>query len=152
MTSPSCESPAEPTERSAGFVLFRTGPSGALEYLLLRHRNGGHWGFPKGRIEPGETELQAALRETREETGIDDLHPVPSLHRDTRYGFFRDGMPVAKTVRYFVARAEASDAVLSREHVDACWVSLREALDLLSFLEPKALLEEIESVIRSQAR
>jgi 8-oxo-dGTP pyrophosphatase MutT (NUDIX family) len=57
------------TERSAGVIVFREGRAGR-EYLLLRSASGGHWGFPKGRVEPHEDEISAALRELQEETGL----------------------------------------------------------------------------------
>ncbi len=56
-------------EKSCGAVLVRRAVSG-WETLLIRHANGGHWAFPKGHVEPGETEAQTALREIREETAI----------------------------------------------------------------------------------
>lgn len=57
-------------KRSAGVVVVY-GDADGFRYLLLRaYRN---WDFPKGAIEPGETHLEAALREVREETTLDDL-------------------------------------------------------------------------------
>jgi 8-oxo-dGTP pyrophosphatase MutT (NUDIX family) len=57
-------------ERAAGIILFRM--SGNVpEILCLKVY--GHYDLPKGRIEGSETELEGALRETREETGIDDV-------------------------------------------------------------------------------
>lgn len=55
-------------EKSCGAVLLRW-ECNELEVLLVRHRNGSHWSFPKGHVEAGEQERQTALREIREETG-----------------------------------------------------------------------------------
>ncbi|MFS8608355.1 MAG: NUDIX domain-containing protein, partial [Gammaproteobacteria bacterium] len=55
---------------SAGVVLVRETPDGARFLLLRAYR---HWDCPKGVVEPGEEPLDAAVRETAEETGIDDL-------------------------------------------------------------------------------
>ena len=55
---------------SAGVAILRETPSGPL-FLLLRAWR--YWDFPKGAVEPGETPLQAAIREVQEETGISDL-------------------------------------------------------------------------------
>lgn len=74
------------TERSAGAVLFlRRGET--LQYVLVQSRTG-EWGFPKGHLEAGETEYQAALREIFEETGAraallpgfreESVYPLPS--------------------------------------------------------------------------
>ena len=53
-------------EKSCGAVVFRIGERGP-EALVI-HQNAGHWGFPKGHVEPGEDEEQTALREILEET------------------------------------------------------------------------------------
>ena len=63
-------------EKSAGIIIFRK--NRALKYLLLNYPSSvrtenKYWGFTKGRIEPGEKELDAAKREAEEETGIKDL-------------------------------------------------------------------------------
>lgn len=56
------------TEHSCGAVVF-TRQGGALRYAIL-HSVNGDWGFPKGHIEPGETEKKTALREIKEELGL----------------------------------------------------------------------------------
>jgi bis(5'-nucleosidyl)-tetraphosphatase len=70
-------------EKSAGAVVFRKTDKG-IKYLLLKYRNG-HWDFPKGHIENGETEEETMRREVREETGIDDLKIVPGFIENFRY-------------------------------------------------------------------
>lgn len=60
--------------RSCGAIVFRPAPQDrpdrTLEILLVRYGHD-HWGFPKGRMEPGETEEETAIREVREETGVE---------------------------------------------------------------------------------
>ena len=56
-------------EKSCGALVFRkTGDH--YDLVLLRHRFGGHWSFPKGHVEEGENEFQTALREVKEETNL----------------------------------------------------------------------------------
>ena len=55
-------------EKSCGAVVCRKGENG-LEILLIQHKNGGHWAFPKGHVEKKETEEEPALREIKAETG-----------------------------------------------------------------------------------
>ena len=57
-------------EKSCGAIVYRK-YHGNLEILLIKHVNSGHWSFPKGHVEAGETEVETALREIKEETGID---------------------------------------------------------------------------------
>ena len=56
-------------EKSCGVLVLRQQVD-ELYVVLLRHRFGGHWSFPKGHVEAGESERQTALREVREETGL----------------------------------------------------------------------------------
>ena len=65
-------------EKSCGALTFRT-ENGARRVLVIRHRHGGHWAFPKGHVEPGETE-----RETLEETGV-RVRFADGFRETTRY-------------------------------------------------------------------
>lgn len=57
-------------EKSCGAVIFRK-TRGKYAVLLIKNRYADFWSFPKGHVEPGENEYQTAIRETKEETGID---------------------------------------------------------------------------------
>ena len=116
--------------RAAGAVVFRRTEGGPRLLLLRAYKN---WDFPKGTIEPGESELDAAKRETLEETGLADLEfPFGDEHQDT--------LPYAggKVARYFLAETEKSDIELPvspelgrPEHHEWRWVSFDEAEELL---------------------
>jgi len=136
----------QPNERSAGFVLYSV-DGGVRRYLLLRHRYGGHWGFPKGHIEGGESEMEAALRETREETGIDAVTVIPGFQEVSRYRFRRGNRPVFKENIYFLARAEHTRPVLSREHTQAEWLPYSEARERLSFADMRGILDLAEAML-----
>src|SRR2546430_15855837 len=64
--------PRAQRETSAGGVVFRRGPDGAVRFLLIRDSYE-NWGFPKGHLERGEPPAEAARREVAEETGLHDL-------------------------------------------------------------------------------
>ncbi len=130
------------TERSAGVIVFRDGPAGR-EYLLLRSASGGHWGFPKGRVEPNEDEATAALRELHEEAGI-DVELVPGFREVIRYEFTRGSKSLHKEVIYFLGRARSFDVKLSGEHKDFLWASYERTRQRLSYENAQELLDKAE--------
>ena len=111
---------------SAGIVVVRKEEDG-WKYLFLRaFRN---WDFPKGEIEPGESPLEAAVRETREETGITDLR--------FRWGeVFKETEPYnrrTKVARYYVAQTSEDQVVFAvnpqiggPEHHEHRWLTYPE--------------------------
>ena len=136
----------EPDERSAGFILYSI-DGGERKYLLLRHRYGGHWGFPKGHIEPGESEIEAAARETREETGITKVQRISSFRKKSRYHFHRGNRPVFKENVYFLGRAPCSEVVISGEHTQSQWLPYVEARKRLTFDDMRDILDQAEEFL-----
>jgi len=120
----------KPAPRAAGAVVFRRSDRGIRVLLLRAYKN---WDFPKGLVEPGESELEAAGREVREETGLTEL--------DYPFGDeFRETVPYAgnKVARYYLAETDAEKIDLPvspelgrPEHHEYRWVSFDEAEDLL---------------------
>lgn len=85
-------------EKSCGTVLF-TVVDGEPRYVLVRDRHG-HFGFPKGHREQGESERVTALRETWEETSIRTPRILPDFREETEYALPRGNK---KRVVYFLA-------------------------------------------------
>jgi 8-oxo-dGTP pyrophosphatase MutT (NUDIX family) len=82
--------------------------------------------LPKGHIDPGETELEAAEREVREETGV-DVEPLGELG-EARYWYRRDSQTIPKSVIFFLFRYLSGDVSDHDEEVEeARWMGLREA-------------------------
>ena len=73
------------TESSAGFILISDNFDNSDPSVLLLHYNSGHWDFPKGNIENNETEIQAATRELKEETGIESFTLLPGFRHVLNY-------------------------------------------------------------------
>jgi 8-oxo-dGTP pyrophosphatase MutT (NUDIX family) len=89
-------------------------------------------GLPKGHIDPGETALQAATREVREETGV-VAEPAGDLG-EVRYWYRRDGRTIAKSVVFYLFRYESGDiADHDDEVLEARWIDLQQARETLTY-------------------
>lgn len=129
-------------------ILFREN-SGQRLYLLIKNRHGGHWGFPKGHVEAGEDELQAALREVAEEVRIIQVQIILSFRTVVRYSFSRQKRRVKKEVVLFLARTEEVGEP-SREEVDEMvWLPYREAIQRITFPEQQNALLQAETWLNS---
>lgn len=126
-------------ERSAGAVVVFTSDS-KPEYLLL-HYTAGHWDFPKGNIEAGETEREAAVREIREETGIADIEFVEAFSNTISYKYRRARRLVDKQVVFFLALTKTRDVTISHEHIGFAWKSYDDAMEQLTYKSARNLLE-----------
>lgn len=120
-----------PSRLSAGVVVVRATDIG-WRYLLLRAFT--HWDFPKGMVEPGEEPLDAALREVREETLIEDLDFAWG-HDYVETGPYSRG----KVARYYLAQTHTAavslpviEALGRPEHNEYRWVDESDALQLVS--------------------
>jgi 8-oxo-dGTP diphosphatase len=127
---------------SAGGVAFREGENGREAALIMTAAEG-RWQLPKGLVDPGETPKEAALREVREEAGIDCeiIAPVETI----QYWFIsnRDGKRerIHKFVHFFAMRY-ISGSVEDHDHEvsEARWVSIGDAMGMLAFENEKSIL------------
>lgn len=134
-------------EKSAGIVLFREEKGEA--FFLLLHYLGGHWDFPKGHIEKGEDEHQAALRELEEETSIQDITFIPNFRHSIDYRYKRAGRQSHKQVIFFLGKTVSKEIKLSHEHQGYAWVNYEEALKRASFESGKNLLKQAGKIIKN---
>ncbi len=127
--------------RSCGAVVYRDTEDGP-RYLLLRYR-ARHWDFPKGHVEAGETEEDTVRRETREETGIDDLEFIPGFRTKIRYGFDDHGRAAEKEVTFLLARTKADpqSVRISDEHIGFDWQDYRSATRKVTYDTAKKVLK-----------
>lgn len=135
-------------EKSCGTVLY-TVKDNVIHYLLIKARDDGYCGFPKGHVEAGETEYQTALRETWEETSI-RAEIVGDFRREVSYKL-RNGNK--KTVVYFLARfLDQSPAHNSGfEHHRYLLLPLAEAQNALTFDNTKQIIAEAEEYIKDNS-
>lgn len=125
-------------ESSAGVVLYRK--TGAGNMFLLLHYPSGHWDFVKGHLEPGETEIQAAVRELYEETGITDADFVEGFRRRIRYTYRFGGKNRVKQVVFFLASTDTDRVRLSEEHQDYRWCNYEQSLGQVTFRNARRVL------------
>ena len=132
------------TEKSAGAVVYRNVGDGARLYLLLQPAPGKPWGFPKGKLDPGETDAEAARREIAEEAGLTELTVDPDFRHVVHYFYHRGRVTVKKDVVYFLARVDTDEIHISWEHVAYRWVALEDAWDLVSFENTRDTLRKAD--------
>ena len=131
-------------EKSCGAVVFRK-YHGNIELLLIKHVVGGHWSFPKGHVEAGETEEQTALREIKEETGI-DVELITTFREVVSYSPKRD---TTKDVIYFLGKAKTFQYTPQEEEIAQIkWVEINLAHSFLTYDNDKQLVNNAKPIIR----
>ena len=135
------------TEKSAGIVLFRN-KSGENECLLLYYPQG-HWDFVKGKIEQNETSHEAAIRETREETGITNIEFIDGFEESVEYDFRFKKENIHKKVIFFLAKTDEKNIKLSHEHNDYLWLEYSDALKKTTFENAKNVLTKANEFLSS---
>jgi 8-oxo-dGTP pyrophosphatase MutT (NUDIX family) len=133
---------------SAGAILFRD-TRGRREYLLLKSRPG-DWEFPKGGVENGEELQQTAIREVKEEAGIDDFRLIDGFRDEYDYVFQADGQTIHKTVHLFIAESFEASAELSTEHRDLQWRDYEQAINTITQDGPREILEDADEFLDDQ--
>ncbi|HLD75956.1 MAG TPA: NUDIX domain-containing protein [Candidatus Norongarragalinales archaeon] len=133
--------------KSVGVVIFRV-EKGLRKYLVL-HYAAGHWDFPKGGKEAGESDDQTFRRELLEETGITQLDIVPGFHHEFTYFFREKGQLVLKTVFFHLARTDEKIVRLSFEDKDFAWLPFEEAKTKLTHKNAKELLEKADAFLET---
>ena len=132
-------------EKSCGALIYRR-QQGILEFLLLKSRFGGHWSFPKGHVELGETEVQTALREVLEETRL-------SIRLENGFRQCVEYYPkpnVKKQVVYFLGSLTdpAAQPVPQKEEVSELkWMSAEEAVQVVTFKNDRRLIDRAKEFL-----
>lgn len=122
-------------EKSCGAVVFRKDQG--WKVLLIRHVKGRHISFPKGHVEPGETESKTAEREVLEETGL-SVHVDRRFRAENRYNIRPD---TQKLVVIFAAVTEQVHLIPQPEEIaEAFWLPVNEAAARLTYERDRKIL------------
>jgi 8-oxo-dGTP pyrophosphatase MutT (NUDIX family) len=142
------------SERSAGGVVYRRTPDGGIEVALAarRTRRGElAWGLAKGNIEEGEDPAETAVREVREETGLDA--EIEDDLGEISYFYVWEGVRVRKSVRFYLMRATGGDTSQhDHEMEEVRWFPLDEALKLAAFKSERETLQRAAERLRTDER
>lgn len=123
-------------EKSCGALVYHKNED-HIQFLLIKSRYGEHWSFPKGHVEGQETEVETALREVKEETGLDitlqdgfrhcvEYYPKPNIK---------------KKVVYFLGESHSRDFKMQEEEISRIlWADIRKAYHMVTFKNDKNLI------------
>ena len=130
--------PGRPVKTALSSGCAVVDPGGRI--LLIRRADERIWGLPKGTVEPGETLEETAVREVREETGLQVRILAPLT--EIRYRFYspRDGANVDKRVVYFLAERVGGRLKLEPGFDDARWFTKSDALRRLHFENDRTIV------------
>jgi len=137
-------------EFSAGGVVFRKEPEGIL-WLVVKPKGNDKWRLPKGWIEPGESSLEAAKREVKEEAGIET--EVLGKVGSEKYFFVQDKQKIFKTVVFYLMEyQQEAESGFSWETEEIDWLPFEETKERLAFEKEKELLEKAREILKSEEK
>ncbi len=128
---------------AAGGMIVRRTPEGDVLVALVHRPLREDWTFPKGKLEPGESFEECAVREVAEETGF--TCRLGSFVGHTEY---RDRKDRPKVVAYWVMEVESGEFAPGREVDELRWVDLRSLAELLTYDRDRELLVALGAAAR----
>jgi len=134
-------------ESSFGIIPLQKTEKGNVQVLLIFHKGGKHWSFPKGRKDLGETDQETATRELKEETGLDVEKFLSDTPYMESYTFYKFQEKVLKTVSYYPAFVTGVLKLQPEEILDAKWLPMDEAIHHLTFKEAKVICRKVSELI-----
>lgn len=122
-------------EKSCGCIIIKNN-----KVLLVYEKNMNFWGFPKGHMEKGENEIETALREVKEEVGLD-----VEIDNEKRYVLnYNVRNEIDKTTVLYVASPKNEKIVMQESEIeDAKWCDFEEALNTLTFDNSREMFKNV---------
>lgn len=136
-------------DRSMGVIVFYRFPR-SIKYLVIKHKKG-HWSFPKGHANNGESKLETALRELKEETGISEVNLIKkSVLLKESYKFANGkGVKILKKVNYFIGEAKNKKVKIDYyEVINYKWCTLKAGMEKITFNESRNILKKADKLTR----
>jgi len=141
-------------EFSAGAVIYRKKDNAILFLVVYSNRNK-IWGFPKGHLEKGETEKESAVREIKEEAGLEDLKFIEGFTGKVTYETISKRPPfkgdkIKKYVTYFLCETGKQDIIVDgREITDYRFLNFSQTEELIKFTNLKNILRRAYDLLRA---
>ncbi len=144
-------------EKTVGVILFRKNPEIGIQYLALYLKND-YWNFPKGHVEEGESEMETAIRELYEETGIKEVKFIDGWRQQTQFIYKEMHREKPEFIRkdfvLYLAEADMKTKVNllvkedSGEKINGyAWLDFKMANKYLKFKNLKEILKEADSYL-----
>lgn len=143
----------ENQETSVGAFLYKK-ESNKIFFLLIFSKRNGEWGFPKGHIDVNESELETAIREIKEETGITDIEFEKDFRCIDSYKIkgtleTTKNRIIDKNVIYYLARTNSNFVgCVDDEISEGKWLNFEQAVSCLKYDNQKKLLEKAYMFIK----
>ena len=122
-------------EKSCGCIIIKN-----KRVLLVYEKNRNFWGFPKGHMEADENEIETALREVKEEVGLD-----VEIDKERRYILnYVIRNEIDKTTVLYLAKAKNEEIIMQESEIENIrWCSFEEALNTLTFDNWKEMFKKV---------
>lgn len=142
---PSVQTPMDPDHfevHAAGGIPWRRSADGSVEVVVVHRPRYDDWSFPKGKLDPGESFEQAAVRELAEETGyaVDLGVELPAVTYVDRNGR-------SKVVRWWAMTVLGGDFVANDEVDELAWIPAAAAVDILTYPTDRDLLAPLVAAV-----
>ena len=131
-------------EKSVGAIIYEKEDDKIKFLILYKIANDKYkesWDFSRGNIEKEEDEKQTAVREIKEETGINDLKFIEGFRERTNFVYKKQGNLIFKEIIYLLAETKKKEVVLSFEHNNYLWLDFNEAFNKITFKNTKDVLK-----------
>jgi 8-oxo-dGTP pyrophosphatase MutT (NUDIX family) len=136
---------------SSGGIIFRK-DNGEIEVALISRKHGNVWCLPKGTIEKGETLEQTAIREVREETGLEG--EILEKIGDINYWYMsekkKNYKKYFKNVHFYLMKYKNGDTANHDDEVDdAKWFEINKAYEIMTYKSEKEIMKKAMEILEN---